>query len=216
MAIAVDVSVDLPAAPEGDAFASPPDASVFAERLTPIPERIREALIFVIRQADRANIRLTQYEILKSLFFADREHLRTYGRPITFDQYEALPDGPVPSLTYDALKGSLHAMRFLGLDEALWRCEPAGGKAYHYFDVARDADDDVLSESDMEELEKAVTMVHSMTFSQIWDLSHEDPAYQSAWNRRGNARAAMMRYDELLGKDALERLGDVFAAAWDR
>lgn len=34
---------------------------------------------------------------LKLVFFADRYHLRKYGRPITNDQYWAMKFGPVPS-----------------------------------------------------------------------------------------------------------------------
>jgi len=34
---------------------------------------------------------------LKLIFFADRYHLRKYGRPITNDQYWAMKFGPVPS-----------------------------------------------------------------------------------------------------------------------
>ena len=38
---------------------------------------------------------------LKLIFFADRYHLRKYGRPITNDQYWAMRLGPVPSGTKD-------------------------------------------------------------------------------------------------------------------
>lgn len=189
------------------------DDHLFEQRVKPIGEKVREALVHVIRQADRLGVRVTQYEILKTLFFADRRHLTVYGRPITFDQYEALPDGPVPSLSYDVLKGALYALRHTGINEPLWEIEPAGGNKKHFLNAARDASDDVLSESDMEELESALAKVHAMTFQQIWDESHDDPAYKAAWGRRGSSRASLMRYHELLGGVSGERLKDVFAHA---
>ncbi|MEQ1715723.1 MAG: Panacea domain-containing protein, partial [Hyphomicrobium sp.] len=47
---------------------------------------------------------VTQYYIGKILFFADREHLLDYGRPITGDRYVAMEHGPVPSAIRDILK----------------------------------------------------------------------------------------------------------------
>ena len=72
--------------------------------MIPNGPKVWEAILHVIREADRRNIRVTQFEILKTLFLADRAHLNRYGRPITFDEYVAMQDGPVPSLAYDVLK----------------------------------------------------------------------------------------------------------------
>lgn len=189
------------------------DERLFEQRIKPNGEKIREALVHVIRQADRRGTRVTQYEILKTLFFADRSHLSTYGRPITFDQYEALQDGPVPSTSYDVLKGSLYALRYAQIDAPLWEVKSAGGQKKHFYNVVRDASEDVLSESDMEELESALTKIKKMSFQAIWDETHADPAYKNAWARRGSARAAMMYYSEMLGSRPDERLKDVFANA---
>jgi uncharacterized phage-associated protein len=46
---------------------------------------------------------LTKWKICKLLYLADRMHLARYGRPITGDVYYALPWGPIPSYTLDAL-----------------------------------------------------------------------------------------------------------------
>lgn len=40
---------------------------------------------------------ISKLKALKLVFFADRYHLRKYGRPITNDQYWAMRLGPVPS-----------------------------------------------------------------------------------------------------------------------
>lgn len=44
---------------------------------------------------------ISKYKALKLVFFADRYHLRKYGRPITGDEYYAMKNGPVPSGTKD-------------------------------------------------------------------------------------------------------------------
>lgn len=44
------------------------------------------------------------HELFKILYFADQEHIKIYGRPITGDKYIAMKYGPVPSFLYDILK----------------------------------------------------------------------------------------------------------------
>lgn len=51
--------------------------------------------------ADRAGGRINKLKALKLVYFADRYHLRKYGRPITNDDYWAMKLGPVPSGTRD-------------------------------------------------------------------------------------------------------------------
>ena len=50
---------------------------------------------------------ITPFFLAKTVFFADRNHLREYGRPITGDAYMAMPDGPVPSSIYDMVKDNV-------------------------------------------------------------------------------------------------------------
>ena len=44
--------------------------------------------------------------LLKLLYLADRAALTQMGQPITFDHYVSMDYGPVPSTTYDLLKGT--------------------------------------------------------------------------------------------------------------
>ena len=66
----------------------------------PDKDRILAAALFLMNEYPG----ITQYQIVKSIFFADERHLNTYGRPVTFDNYVAMPRGPVPSLVLDLLK----------------------------------------------------------------------------------------------------------------
>jgi uncharacterized phage-associated protein len=152
--------------------------------MIPNGPKVREAILHVIREADRRNVRVTQFEILKTLFLADRAHLNRYGRPITFDEYVAMPDGPVPSLAYDILKEALAAQKEAGITEHLWTVYPTNSLKNYYRCAVRDASDEILSESDIEELTNALTLVRRLGYRGTWDKTHADRAYIDAWKRR--------------------------------
>lgn len=58
------------------------------------------ALLFVANRVQRKDF----HKIFKVIYFADRQHLADWGRPITGDTYIAMDAGPVPSRLYDMLK----------------------------------------------------------------------------------------------------------------
>ena len=44
------------------------------------------------------------FHVSKVLYYADKEHLNLYGRPVVGDTYIRMEFGPVPSKTYDLIK----------------------------------------------------------------------------------------------------------------
>ena len=57
--------------------------------------KIIEAIVYLVsRSKDR---KMSKLHLLKMLFFADRWHLRMYGRSVTGDTYYAMQYGPAPS-----------------------------------------------------------------------------------------------------------------------
>ena len=129
---------------------------------------------------------VTQYYIGKILFFADREHLLDYGRPITGDRYVAMEHGPVPSAIRDILKADsdspddllaqLHNRVVIEHDENRQKVFSKGTAEYPH-----------LSGSDREYLEAATHKYGAMGFGELKRVSHADPAYEEAWHRSGNA-----------------------------
>ncbi len=69
-----------------------------------------QSLGFLAEQAGGA---INKLKALKLIYFADRYHLRKYGRPITNDEYFAMKLGPVASGVKDIAEMS----DFLGEDE---------------------------------------------------------------------------------------------------
>jgi Protein of unknown function (DUF4065) len=174
-------------------------------KMEPAKDKLVEAILFLIARAKKRNRELTQYDIVKSLFFADRSHLNRYGRPITFDNYVAMANGPVPSLAYDVLKGESGPNQF-GLIEFPWTRQVGGHsnpKAYIFCDPKRDPSMDVLSESDAEALDDSLATVLSLTFGQIKKLTHDDPAYIEAWGE-GDSPNAPLSYGMLFDMQDFE------------
>ena len=98
--------------------------------LKPDRNKIRQALNwFCIKN----NNKLNKTKAVKLIFFADRYHLRKYGRLVTSEEYYAMKLGPVASKTYNMLKT-------LNSDEI------------NKYTCNGEFNQDVFSESDMEAL----------------------------------------------------------------
>ena len=157
----------------------------------PNVEKIVAAISYVVAQAAESGQTLTQYDIVKTLFLADRKHLNDYGRPITFDNYYAMLHGPVPNLAYDLLKGNKHAIEKFG-KKLPWATKKGQGSKI-LFSLRRDTSIEALSSSDQDALSSALTIVQSLGFPQIRALTHNDAAYIQAWsNKEEESKSALM------------------------
>lgn len=167
--------------------------------MTPNIPRIIGAISFVIDEGRKRDQRVTQYDIVKTLFLADRASLNKFGRPITFDNYVAMKDGPVPSTSYNLLKKDPRTLRRLRISVP-WDSSPApefGALAKAYTMSAEKVCTDTLSPSDLEELSSALTIVKSLGFSQVRKLTHDDRAYVEAWDPEGISSRYAMSYSLL-------------------
>ncbi len=163
----------------------------------PHKQRIMEALLYLIAEADNRKIGVTQYSLVKSLFLADKAHLNKFGRPITFDNYVAMNHGPVPSFAYNLLKNEVDLKDVYGENGPLWEKRPApeiSESAHRFTNVKRYANLDVLSESDIEALSQSLTVVTSLSFAQLRKLTHGDAAYIDAWNDESDKKSFPMSY----------------------
>ena len=106
-----------------------------------------QALNFFARKAGG---RINKMKALKLVYFADRYHLRKYGRPVVGDEYLAMNYGPVASGTKDLAEMS----DFLGEEEERYakRFIRPAESAITYSSI-HNVDEKVLSESDREALE---------------------------------------------------------------
>ena len=129
------------------------------------------ALLFVANRVRRKDF----HKIFKIIYFADRQHLADWGRPITGDTYIAMEAGPVPSRMYDMMK-------IVRGDSYLPDTEGLG----HYFKVEnwmyvhplQDAELSQLSSNEQEILSEAIRKYADLSYDELKEKSH-DVAWRS-------------------------------------
>ena len=139
------------------------------------PRKFASAVAYIAEH----KAQVTKKEICKLIFFADQRHLLQYGRTITGDKYNALPQGPVPSRGLDMLNehqeapaSDIETMREFGKVRG-WVFYPT-----------RAADRSVFSRSDLRVMDEILAEMGKLTADQLEDLSHEEPA----WRKTGQAQ----------------------------
>ena len=126
---------------------------------------------------------LTKLKAAKLLYFADKEHLVRYGRPIIGDVYYALKLGPLPSQADDLL-GEAEAAHLSGPST------PEQAELFEYLDVAsgywtrfvaRGAENfRVFSKSDLRVLAEVAEKYGKRDWKELVELSHQERAYKLA------------------------------------
>ena len=114
------------------------------------------------------------YHALKVLYFADKEHLARYGRLICGDTYIAMDHGPVPSGAYDLVKQARSAESLAPLVNA----DCAFSVVNYYIVPKRQPDLDLLSDSDVECLDAAIERYGRLSFGELKEISHREPAFR--------------------------------------
>lgn len=114
----------------------------------------------------------TMYTILKMVYVADRFHLERYGRPITGDNFIAMPEGACPSKIYDSLKvlrGESN-QNHMPNSERYLEVDPIT------FDVTiKDMPSmDVLSASEIECLDETISILKRLGRWHIRELAHDE------------------------------------------
>lgn len=130
-----------------------------------------QTLNFFARQAGGC---ITKLKALKLVYFADRYHLRRYGRPVGGDEYLAMNYGPVPSGTKDLAEMS----DFLGEEEASY------GRAYlrpvdrHTVGSEAPVEPQVFSASDREAIEWSWKHFGHFDGFALAEMTHEYPDWK--------------------------------------
>ena len=140
---------------------------------------------------------IDKLRMLKLVYFADRYHLRKYGRLITNDQYWAMQFGPVASSVkemaeLDSLCGTErhYAMQYL-----LRGMEDLNEPKYLVKSISS-MDESVFSESDLEALNYAWDRFSSNMRSLV-NITHRYPEWKRHESRleAGESRVPMSLYD---------------------
>jgi len=144
---------------------------------------------------------LTKMKVAKLLFYADKRHLLEYGRPILGDTYYCMEHGPVPSASLNEMDDAVQPeQEVLPAEESLLTSVltiDCSGR-YPSFRLKNETlfDSSVFSRSDVQVLEDVCKEYGRLTAHQLRNLSHEEPAWIVANERRRPGSRVEMPYEE--------------------
>ncbi len=146
------------------------------------------------------------YRVLKTILDADVYHLNEYGRPVTGDEYVAMRYGPVPDFAYQLVKLDPLAIESVG-EVALERL--SHGHKDFLIKATRAPDLKLLSESDIEALERSWGRCKDKTFDQLHAMYADHVAYKKVWANK-TTDADVMNMADFVEDDSLrEELKEV-------
>lgn len=155
-------------------------------------DKILESILYLVHTGKE----LDQYRVGKIFYLADREHFRRFGRPITFDKYVAMANGPVPSITYDIIKGN--KVSGINGDDLPFQIE-AVENIYYVSAPKRGINRGLFSKSDLVVFDDIIDRFGNWSFKSLFDYTHRDYAYTRAWDNR-TAKAEEMRFEDFLAE----------------
>jgi hypothetical protein len=129
---------------------------------------------------------LDMHTLLKACYFADKEHLNKYHRPVFGATYRAMKFGPVPIEIYEMAKGEALYLAELMMKRYPWRLD-----GYHVALEDNDQPDmGSLSASDVEALNNGLHKSLGMTFNERTAATHGQD-----WQA---ANLGYMRYEDMI------------------
>ena len=153
--------------------------------------KIANILIYLADNTD--NFGVTKAN--KLLYYLDCYHLRKYGRSVTKDIYKKLPQGPVPSDTYDRLKS---IMELRDITEEFYSSIDSDFKEFflEFIDIQieqlsdshrrfriiakKKFDNKYLSKSEMQSLEEIAIQFKTATAVELSNKTHKELPYINA------------------------------------
>lgn len=141
--------------------------------------RLTEIVLYILNKTKG----LDYYHVFKVIYFANVAHLAKYGSLMVSDDFCALPDGPVPSILYNCVKGERFCDKDLQsmLDESVSK-----GKddAYYMLEAKREADEEYLSKADIEVLDESISENAYLPYGELRAKSHGEE-WKRAFEQHG-------------------------------
>ncbi|OGM91185.1 hypothetical protein A2755_02145 [Candidatus Wolfebacteria bacterium RIFCSPHIGHO2_01_FULL_48_22] len=139
-------------------------------------DKFINAALYFAKHTNPRKLGITK--LVKLLFYADFLHYEKYGRPIIGDVYFHLPEGPVPTISYDLFKKTFFQKDGkTGLEEFM-KVSPeqiGGGKKFHKIEPLKEYNRDVFSESDLEIMTEVSAKFYESTGTGLAEKTHEIP-----------------------------------------
>lgn len=135
------------------------------------------------------------YNIMKIIFEADKYHINKYGRPVTGDEYYAMPKGTVPSWIYASTKLK---------ENYLGYCRQQNNLIAN-----RKPNMDYFSISDIEALNEGLKRYSGKTFKQVEDMNHKEICWKKNWEQHKltNCNSIKIPFEDMIeNKDLIKDL----------
>ena len=128
------------------------------------------AALYIVNQLGEAD----QHKIFKILYFADQEHLKQFGRPITGDSYYALNFGPVPSFLYGIFKAAEKGIHPFAEGLEMSKAFSVNRKNnIPYIEATKASDLNKLGETDLELIINSINDNKHLSFIELVQKSHD-------------------------------------------
>ena len=108
--------------------------------------------------------KIEKLKLIKLMYLAERESIRSRGRPMFYDELFSLKDGPICSSTLNAING--------GIDKEIWAAYIQKNGDKDIYLVSGNNGHDELSRSDLAVIESIIRQFGWMTSSQIRNWTH--------------------------------------------
>jgi hypothetical protein len=128
-----------------------------------------EVILYVLSKFDDKG--LNTYNLLKTIFAADKYHLNKYGRPVTGDTYIKMEYGAVPSTIYNYIKHD--PIVISGISDINYPFDSVG----HDTIAKRTYNNNLLSESDTEALDCGIKEYTNLLFDQVKEKNHNEQCW---------------------------------------
>jgi uncharacterized phage-associated protein len=133
------------------------------------PEKFVNAVAYLAQACPNS----TKLSICKQLYYADKEHLVKFGRPILGDHYYKLPHGPIPTRGLDMLRKKASAA-----ENALFeKYVSVIGDSVH---PKQPADRKVFSKSDIEILDWVIRRYGRMSGLSLRNKTHTEAPWMKS------------------------------------
>ncbi|KRT17821.1 hypothetical protein ASU31_00550 [Pedobacter ginsenosidimutans] len=127
------------------------------------------SILYILNVLKGQGIPSDLHKVMKLLYFSDREHLVTYGFPITGDTYLKQQFGPVPSFSNYVVKGEEPDFKGIVSKDGI------------ILSTDQQADLDDLSQSEVECLDHAIKKYSQYSFEDLTEISHDHAWNNSDW-----------------------------------
>mgnify|MGYP002673700220 CR=1 FL=1 len=170
-------------------------------------QKLIEIILYILNKTKG----LDYYHMFKIIYFANSAHLAKYGFPMVSDEFCALPDGPVPSILYDCVKGDAHCDK--ELKDMLEKTVSKGADdAYYMLEAKRNADSDYLSKADIEALDHSIAENGNLPYGVLRAKSHGEE-WSRAYKQPGRKVMSIVGIakDAMASEDMIEYIKENLA-----